>query len=344
MQSCFLFQVYHKTFMHSASKYVCAIAFHLDILKNNYFIIATAPSMDGYASDVAPLIINNLKTTYEKVGRSAAIIGDTDILKDAPLHITSGAGDIFGKYICLIDWPLAHIVTGEYYCNFIAQIMKDAVSEVAKAASGIAQRNGNAIGAVMEAKPSGIEYRTMRVEDMVVVDMNGNVVEGNYAPSSDTDTHIELYKACPYIGGIVHTHSRYATSWAQACEDIPALGTTHADDFHGAIPCTRAMTHVEIEGKYEKETGKVIVETFHDRDIDMMAVPGVLVHSHGPFVWEKDPKTAVKKAVILEEIAFMAYHSVTLNNKQTKMQQELLDKHFLRKHGAHAYYGQRSNV
>lgn len=182
----------------------------------------------------------------------------------------------------------------------------------------------------------------MKAEDMVVVDINtGKVVEGNYNPSSDTDTHIKIYQACPEIGGVVHTHSRYATSWAQARRDIPALGTTHADDFYGPIPCTRPMTAEEIAGSYEAETGNVIVETFKERGIKMMDVPGVIVYSHGPFTWEKDPIKAVKKAVVLEEVAMMAYHAVTIGNNFEPMQQELLDKHYLRKHGANAYYGQK---
>lgn len=197
---------------------------------------------------------------------------------------------------------------------------------------------------LMVIKPSGIDYEKMKVDDMVVVDMSGKVIEGEYNPSSDTDTHIALYKACPEIGGIVHTHSRYATAWAQACQDIPALGTTHADDFYGSIPCTRAMTKAEIAGSYEKETGSVIIETFKSRNLDMMSIPGVLVYSHGPFAWEKDPMAAVKKAVILEEVAFMAYHSVTINEKLKLMQQDLLDKHYLRKHGVNAYYGQKKEV
>ena len=203
--------------------------------------------------------------------------------------------------------------------------------------SGIDREKG-----LMVIKPSGVEYDTMKAEDMVVVDINtGKVVEGDYNPSSDTDTHIKIYQACPQIGGVVHTHSRYATSWAQARLDIPALGTTHADDFYGAIPCTRAMTKEEIEGSYEAETGNVIIETFKERGINMMDVPGVIVYSHGPFTWEKDPISAVKKAVVLEEVAFMAYHAVTINQGLTPMQQELLDKHYLRKHGANAYYGQK---
>ena len=203
--------------------------------------------------------------------------------------------------------------------------------------SGIDREKG-----LMVIKPSGVDYDTMKAEDMVVVDINtGKVVEGDYNPSSDTDTHIKIYQACPDIGGVVHTHSRYATSWAQARRDIPALGTTHADDFYGGVPCTRAMTPDEIAGSYEAETGNVIVETFKTRGIKMMDVPGVIVYSHGPFTWEKDPVAAVKKAVVLEEVAFMAYHAVTINPQLTPMQQELLDKHYLRKHGTNAYYGQK---
>ena len=200
--------------------------------------------------------------------------------------------------------------------------------------SGIDREKG-----LVVIKPSGVSYRNMKVEDMVVVDMDGKVVEGEYNPSSDTATHLELYKACADIGGIVHTHSRYATAWAQARKGIPALGTTHADDFYGEIPCTRAMTDAEIKGAYEKETGSVIIETFQGKD--MMDVPGVLVYSHGPFAWAKNPVAAVEKAVVLEEVAFMAYHAVTLAGELTPMQQVLLDKHYLRKHGKNAYYGQK---
>ena len=188
-------------------------------------------------------------------------------------------------------------------------------------------------------KPSGVDYTKMKAEDMVVVDLEGNIIEGRLNPSSDTATHIELYKACTQIGGVVHTHSRYATSWAQARMSIPALGTTHADDFYGEIPCTRAMTNEEIQGEYEKETGKVIIETFEQQR--MMDVPGVIVHSHGPFAWGPDPIAAVKKAVVLEEVAFMAYQAMTLNPSLLPMQQTLLDKHYLRKHGANSYYGQK---
>ena len=187
-------------------------------------------------------------------------------------------------------------------------------------------------------KPSGVSYETMTADDMVVVDLCGNVVEGRLNPSSDTPTHLELYKAYPAIGGVVHTHSRWATTFAQAGLPIPALGTTHADDFYGDIPVSRRMTPAEIAGAYEKETGTVILETVGDNAMD---VPAVLVHSHGPFAWGKDAMEAVHKAVVLEEVAFMAWHAMLLNPDLPRMQQELLDKHFLRKHGKNAYYGQK---
>lgn len=187
-------------------------------------------------------------------------------------------------------------------------------------------------------KPSGVSYDTMNPDDMVVVDLCGNVVEGKLNPSSDTPTHLELYKAHPEIGGVVHTHSRWATVFAQAGMDIPALGTTHGDDFYGAIPCTRKMTPAEIAGAYEKETGTVILETIGEKAAD---IPAVLVHSHGPFAWGKSAADAVHNAVVLEEVAFMAWHTLQLNPDHGAMQQELLDKHFLRKHGKNAYYGQR---
>ncbi|MDQ3007692.1 MAG: L-ribulose-5-phosphate 4-epimerase [Chloroflexota bacterium] len=188
-------------------------------------------------------------------------------------------------------------------------------------------------------KPSGVSYEVMKADDMVVVELEtGKTVEGSLKPSSDTPTHIELYKAFPNIGGIVHTHSHWATSFAQAGRGIAALGTTHGDYFHGEIPCTRKMTKEEIEGEYEKETGLVISETFQGENAD--AIPAVLVHSHGPFAWGTDPMDAVHNAVVLEEIAFMNLHTLMLNPDIPPMQQELLDKHYLRKHGANAYYGQ----
>lgn len=188
-------------------------------------------------------------------------------------------------------------------------------------------------------KPSGITYETMTKEDMVVVDLDGKVVEGKWNPSSDTPTHIEIYNAFPALGGIVHTHSRWATIFAEAGREIPAMGTTHADYFYGAVPCTRPMTDAEIQGAYETETGKVIVETF--RNFDPMTIPGVLVYSHGPFTWGKNAAEAVHNAVVLEEIAFMDWHVMALNPHRGVMQQTLLDRHYLRKHGKNAYYGQR---
>lgn len=188
-------------------------------------------------------------------------------------------------------------------------------------------------------KPSGVSYEAMTPEDMVVVSLEtGQRVEGNWRPSSDTPTHLALYRAFPNLGGIVHTHSRWATSFAQAGMPIPAYGTTHGDYFYGEIPCTRAMTDDEINGEYELETGKVIVETVAGPSPD--DVPAVLVHSHGPFTWGKDPFQAVHNAVVLEELAFMAFHAKMLNPQLNVMQQSLLDKHYLRKHGKNAYYGQ----
>ena len=188
-------------------------------------------------------------------------------------------------------------------------------------------------------KPSGVDYETMQASDMVVVDLDGKVVEGKWKPSSDTPTHVELYRAFPEVGGIVHTHSRWATIFAEAGREIPAMGTTQADYFYGAVPCTRKMTDAEIQGEYEKETGRVIIEAF--ANIDPMTIPGVLVYSHGPFTWGKDAHEAVHNAVVLEEIAFMDWHAMALNPKQGAMQKTLLDKHYLRKHGKNAYYGQK---
>ncbi|EEX49382.1 sugar isomerase SgbE [Pasteurella multocida] len=189
-------------------------------------------------------------------------------------------------------------------------------------------------------KPSGVEYDVMTAEDIVIVDLHGNRVWGTKKPSSDTATHLELYRQFPTIGGIVHTHSRHATIWAQAGEDLIAAGTTHADYFYGSIPCTRKMTPAEIQGEYELETGKVIVETFRERGIDPKDVPAVLVHSHGPFAWGTDADNAVHNAVVLEEIGYMNLFTRQLRPNLQSMQQELLDKHYLRKHGKNAYYGQ----
>ncbi len=201
--------------------------------------------------------------------------------------------------------------------------------------SGVDREKG-----LMVIKPSGVEYDTMKPEDMVVVDLKtGEKVEGDLNPSSDTDTHIVLYNAFPNIKGVVHTHSRWATTFAQAGMGIPALGTTHADYFYGEIPCTRKMTNREINGKYELETGMVITETFEKINPD--EIPSVLVHSHGPFSWGTDPFNAVHNAVVLEELAFMAWHNIMMNPEIRPMQQELLDKHYLRKHGKNAYYGQK---
>ena len=201
--------------------------------------------------------------------------------------------------------------------------------------SGIDREKG-----LVVIKPSGVEYDHMQPEDMVVLDLDGNRVEGRYKPSSDTPTHIAFYKAFPNVGGVVHTHSRWATSFAQAGRGIPAYGTTQGDYFYGEIPCTRKMTPAEIGGEYELETGNVVIETFRDRHIDPDQVPAVLVHSHGPFAWGTDPMNAVHNAVVLEEVAFMALHALALEPGLPPMQQELLDKHYLRKHGPGAYYGQ----
>ena len=189
-------------------------------------------------------------------------------------------------------------------------------------------------------KPSGVDYDKLTPEDMVVMDLNGNKIEGRYNPSSDTATHLELYKRYPEIGGIVHTHSPEATSWAQAGRDIPLYGTTHADYFYGPIPCARNLTPEEIDEAYEKNTGLVIIETFETRGINPMHTPGVLCTNHGPFTWGKDAHEAVHNSVVLEEVAFMNYHALTIAPTAGRMQQELLDKHYLRKHGANAYYGQ----
>lgn len=202
--------------------------------------------------------------------------------------------------------------------------------------SGIDREKG-----LIVIKPSGVSYENMKASDMVVVDMDGKIVEGQYRPSSDTATHIELYKKYPDLGGIVHTHSTFATSWAQSCNDIPALGTTHADYFYGDIPCTRKLREDEIKNNYEVETGRVIIETIEKKNIKAIEVPGIIVASHGPFTWGKTPDDAVHNAVVLEEVAKMAYYTVTLNPRINQTESYLQDKHYLRKHGANAYYGQK---
>ncbi len=186
-------------------------------------------------------------------------------------------------------------------------------------------------------KPSGVSYDKIKPKDMVVLDLQGQVVEGEMKPSSDTPTHLVLYRQFLNIGGIVHTHSEWATSWAQAGKGIPAIGTTHADYFYGEIPCTRKMTNKEIEGDYELETGKVITECFKELNPDQL--PGVLVNNHGPFSWGTNARNAVHNAVVMEEVAKMTFRSLQLN-PDTTMDRALLDKHFLRKHGKNAYYGQ----
>lgn len=191
---------------------------------------------------------------------------------------------------------------------------------------------------VIAIKPSGVEYDVMKADDMVVVDLDGHIIEGHLKPSSDLDTHLELYRNFPDIKGVVHTHSIWATTLAQNGQEIPCFGTTQGDYFYGTIPCTRTMTDEEIKGAYELETGKVIVETF--ADLDPNQVPGVLVRHHGPFAWGKDALNAVHNMVVLEEVANMAWHNLVLNKDLSSMPQNILDKHYLRKHGANAYYGQ----
>ena len=199
--------------------------------------------------------------------------------------------------------------------------------------SGIDRESG-----LVVIKPSGVDYDTMKVSDMVVVDLDGNVVEGDLRPSSDTPTHLALYKAFPEIGGVVHTHSTYATAWAQAGIDLPNIGTTHADYFHQAIPCTADMTEAEVKGEYELETGNVIIERF--KGMNPVHTPGVLVKNHGPFAWGKDPHDAVHNAVVMEQVAKMASIAYSVNPNLT-MNPLLIEKHFNRKHGPGAYYGQK---
>ena len=190
-------------------------------------------------------------------------------------------------------------------------------------------------------KPSGVEYDDLTPDDLVVIDLEtGRTVEGDLNPSSDTKTHLELYKAFPALGGVVHTHSTYAVAWAQAGQDIPCYGTTHADYFYGAIPCARHLTPTELEEDYERNTGKIIIDTFRGRNLDPVAVPGCLCHSHGPFTWGKDAAEAVYHAVVLEEVAKMAALTRLVDRDAAPAPQHILDKHYQRKHGANAYYGQ----
>ena len=201
--------------------------------------------------------------------------------------------------------------------------------------SGIDRESG-----LFVIKPSGVEYEKLKWEDMVVVDLEGNKVEGDYKPSSDTATHVEIYKAFPEIGGIVHTHSSWATSWAQAGRGIPCYGTTHADYMYGEIPCVRNLTKEEIDAGYEKNTGVLIVDYFKENNIDVVAMPAVLCKNHGPFAWGKDAHEAVHNAVVLDEVAKIAARCEMINPKNKPAPQELQDKHYFRKHGANAYYGQ----
>lgn len=210
--------------------------------------------------------------------------------------------------------------------------------------SGIDRETG-----LVVIKPSGVAYEDLSPENMVLVDLDGNIVQGDLKPSSDTATHLALYRAFKDIGGIVHTHSSYATSWAQAGAAIPAFGTTHADYFYGNIPCARALTDQEIKQDYELNTGKVIIETIRglasntqgEGEGDPMAIPGILVREHAPFTWGTDPHNAVHNAVVVEEVAKMAFRTITINPSTLPIPQTLLDKHYLRKHGKDAYYGQK---
>lgn len=202
--------------------------------------------------------------------------------------------------------------------------------------SGINRETG-----LVVIKPSGVAYDIMTADHMVVVDLDGNIVEGECRPSSDTDTHLALYRAYPELGGVVHTHSTFATAWAQSCREIPSYGTTQADYFYGSVPCTRLLTKEEVEGSYELETGMVIIESLQERKIKPLEVPGIVVSSHGPFTWGKDADDAVHNAVVLEEVAKMAFLTEVLKSGVSPIQEYLQDKHYLRKHGCNAYYGQK---
>ena len=201
--------------------------------------------------------------------------------------------------------------------------------------SGIDRESG-----LVVIKPSGVDYSSMTVYDMVVVDLDGNRIEGELKPSSDTPTHLELYKQFPDIGGVVHTHSEWATSWAQAGVNIPCYGTTHADYFYGDILCTRSLTDEEIQGEYELNTGKVMVETLRESGKEPLECPGMIITNHGPFSWGEDPHKAVHNAKVMEEVAKMAFRTEQINPRVTAAKQTLIDKHYLRKHGKNAYYGQ----
>ena len=194
---------------------------------------------------------------------------------------------------------------------------------------------------LMVIKPSGVEYEDLSPDKLVVLDLDGRRVEGSLNPSSDTRTHLELYRAFPEIGGIVHTHSAHAVAWAQAGRDIPCFGTTHADYFYGPVPCARALSPEEVEDDYEGSTGRVIVETFKERGLNPVHVPGVICRSHGPFTWGRDAAQAVYHAAVLEEVAKMAIFTVQINPEALPAPQHVLDKHFMRKHGPNAYYGQK---
>ena len=230
-------------------------------------------------------------------------------------------------------------------------LLKELREQVYEANMELPRRNlvtytwGNVSGIDRESglfviKPSGVEYDALRPEDLVVMDLAGNKVEGKLNPSSDTKTHLVLYNAFPEIGGIVHTHSPYAVGWAQAGEDIPCYGTTHADYFYGPVPCARHLTQEELDEDYERNTGKIIVETFRARGIDPVAVPAVICFSHGPFTWGRDAAQAVYHAVVLEEVAKMAIFTRQLNPAAAPAPQRIQNKHYMRKHGPNAYYGQ----
>ncbi|MBQ6562478.1 MAG: L-ribulose-5-phosphate 4-epimerase [Clostridia bacterium] len=202
--------------------------------------------------------------------------------------------------------------------------------------SGIDREKG-----LIVIKPSGVEYEDLTPEKLVIVDLENHIVEGDLNPSSDTKTHVELYRAFPTLGGIVHTHSPHAVAWAQAGRDIPCYGTTHADYFYGPVPCARSLTAEEVDEDYERNTGKVIIETFTERHLDPKAVPGVICRNHGPFTWGKDAAQAVYHAVVLEEVAKMALYTITIDPATQPAPQHVQDKHYLRKHGPNAYYGQK---